>query len=76
MNKDKQLQKSGNEQIDKQNYQYLLEELKSIISKGRYTAYKSVDNIKVQTYWQIGERIVREEMKFKDRANYGKYLII
>ncbi|HHE38181.1 MAG TPA: DUF1016 family protein [Candidatus Cloacimonetes bacterium] len=75
MNKDKQLQKSGNEQIDKQNYQYLLEELKSIISKGRYTAYKSVDNIKVQTYWQIGERIVREEMKFKDRANYGKYLI-
>jgi hypothetical protein len=56
-------------------FQNLLQELKSLISKGQYTAYKAVDNIKVQTYWQIGERIVREEMKNKDRADYGKYLI-
>jgi hypothetical protein len=29
----------------------------------------------VQTYWQIGERVVREEMNNKNRADYGKYLI-
>ena len=34
-----------------------------------------MDNIKVQTYWQIGERIVREEINNKDRAEYGKYLV-
>jgi len=56
-------------------YQSLLVEIKSIIAKGQYQAYKAVDNIRVQTYWQIGERIVREELKHKDRADYGKYLI-
>jgi len=53
----------------------LLVELKGIIAKGQYQAYKAVDNIGVQTYWQIGERIVREELKHKDRADYGKYLV-
>ena len=56
-------------------YRVLLQELKSILAKGQYTAYKAVDNIKVQTYWQLGERIVREELKHKDRADYGKYLV-
>jgi len=56
-------------------YQNMLQELKGIIANGQYQAYKAVDNIKVQTYWQIGERIVREELKNMDRAGYGKYLI-
>jgi len=56
-------------------YQNLLQELKSLMLKGQYEAYKAVDNIKVQTYWQVGERIVREELKHKDRADYGKDLI-
>jgi len=60
--------------IDK-GYKNLLGELKSIIDKGKYQAYKKVDNIKVQTYWQLGERIVREEMNNQERADYGKYLI-
>jgi predicted nuclease of restriction endonuclease-like (RecB) superfamily len=57
------------------NYQDLLRELQSILSKGQYAAYKAVDNIKVQTYWQLGERIVREELKHQDRADYGKHLV-
>ena len=60
---------------DSNNYKSLLQELQSIIQKGQYTAYKAIDNIKVQTYWQLGERIVREELKYKDRADYGKYMI-
>jgi len=60
--------------IDK-DYKNLLEELKSIIDSGQKQAYKKVDNIKVQTYWQLGERVVREEIKYKERADYGKYLV-
>ena len=41
---------------------------------GQYP-YKAVDNIKVQTYWQLCEGIVREELKHKERADYGLYLI-
>jgi predicted nuclease of restriction endonuclease-like (RecB) superfamily len=61
--------------VDPDDYQGLLHELKGIIVKGQYQAYKAIDNIKVQTYWQIGERIIREELKNEDRAEYGKYLI-
>ena len=60
---------------DSKNHKTLLQELQSIIQKGQYAAYKAVDNIKVQTYWQLGERIVREELKYENRADYGKYLI-
>jgi hypothetical protein len=60
---------------DHDSYRNLLNELKSILNKGLARAYKAVDNIKVQTYWQIGERIVREELNNKNRADYGKYLI-
>jgi predicted nuclease of restriction endonuclease-like (RecB) superfamily len=60
---------------DSKDYKSLLQELQSIIQKGQYAAYKAVDNIKVQTYWQLGERIVRDELRHKDRADYGKYLI-
>lgn len=61
--------------LDKQNYQNLLTDVQSLINKGKYKAYKAFDNILVQTNWQIGERIVREELENKDRADYGKYLI-
>ena len=58
-----------------ENYNNLLNEIKSLIEKGLSRAYQAVDNIKVQIYWQVGDRIVREELKYKDRADYGKYLI-
>lgn len=57
------------------NYSELLNDLKSLLTKAKYQAYKAVDNLRVQTYWQIGERIVREELQHQDRADYGKYLI-
>ncbi|OGY78728.1 MAG: hypothetical protein A3B74_02965 [Candidatus Kerfeldbacteria bacterium RIFCSPHIGHO2_02_FULL_42_14] len=56
-------------------YDQLLADIRSIIDKGLGRAYQAVDNIRVQTYWQIGERVVREELKHKDRADYGKRLI-
>jgi len=60
---------------DHDSYRNLLNELKSILNKGLARAYKAVDNIKVQTYWQIGERIVRDEIENKERADYGQLLV-
>ncbi len=58
-----------------ENYPELLHDLKSLLTKAKYNAYKAVDNLKVQTYWQVGERIVREELQHKDKADYGEFLI-
>lgn len=57
------------------NYKELLQDLRTLLTKAKYRAYKVVDNLLVQTYWQMGERITRDELKFKDRADYGKQLI-
>jgi len=56
-------------------YKNLVEDIKFLLEKARAQAYKAVDNIRVQTYWQIGERIAREELKYKGRAAYSKKII-
>ncbi len=56
-------------------YNHLLADIGSILQQGLSRAYKAVDNLKVQTYWQIGERIAREELRHKERADYGKEVI-
>ncbi|MBR9683316.1 DUF1016 domain-containing protein [Candidatus Woesearchaeota archaeon] len=58
------------------NYPELLNDLKSLLTRAKYQAYKAVDNIRVQTYWQVGERIVREELQHQNRADYGERLIV
>lgn len=57
-----------------ENYQEILRDIRSILEKAKSRAYRAVDNIRVQTYWQIGERIVRAELEHKDRADYGDRL--
>ena len=36
---------------------------------------RSVDTVRVQMYWKLGERIFIEEQKGQDRAEYGAYLL-
>ncbi|MCL2141340.1 MAG: PDDEXK nuclease domain-containing protein [Methanimicrococcus sp.] len=50
-------------------------EISNLLKQARNTAYKSVNTIMSQTYWQIGKRIVEQEQKGQNRANYGDYLI-
>lgn len=45
-------------------------------NKGRQQAYAAINQAMVQTYWQIGQRIVEEEQQGKERAEYGKQLLI
>ena len=55
-------------------YSQVLKDIRFLLEKAKAQAYKAVDNIRVQTYWQVGERIVREELGQK-RADYGKKII-
>lgn len=56
-------------------YTEILQDIKSLLEKARYKAYKAVDNLRVQTYWQVGERIVRGELQYRERADYGEQVI-
>ena len=50
-------------------------EISELLQQARNAAYRTVNTIMVQTYWQIGKRIVEQEQHGQNRANYGDYLI-
>ena len=50
-------------------------EVKELLLRARSHAYSAVNAIMSETYWQIGKRIVEQEQKGKDRAEYGAQLI-
>ena len=56
-------------------YNDLINSVGFLLEKTRREAYSQINQILVKTYWEIGERIAREEFKRKERADYGKKLI-
>ncbi len=67
---------SGNSDIRKVTFDdTFLTEVKNIVEQGRQQAYSSVSQVMIETYWKIGERIVLQEQKGKERADYGTQLI-
>ena len=57
------------------NINSLHQEVRQIIDNARSNAVRSVDFCRVQMYWNIGRRIVEEELQGKERADYGTYLL-
>ena len=55
--------------------QRLLDDVCGIIERGREKAYAAVNNSIIETYWNIGRRIVEEEQQGKERAEYGEHII-
>ncbi len=49
--------------------------IKTLMDNARSSAVREVNNILVQTYWEIGRIIVEDEQGHSDRAEYGKQLI-
>ena len=49
--------------------------MKKIVEQGRSIAYSGVNAVMIETYWQIGRRIVEQEQNGSERAEYGKQLI-
>ena len=46
----------------------LISDIRNIIEHGRESAYSFVGNIMIETYWQIGRRIVEEEQQGRERS--------
>lgn len=50
-------------------------EISELLKQARSKSYQAVNAIMVQTYWQIGKRIVEQEQQGQSRAGYGDHLI-
>ena len=53
----------------------LYQGIRTILSTAREQAYRAVNTTMVQSYWQIGKRIVEEEQQGAARAQYGTMLL-
>ena len=56
-------------------YHAVITEIKSIISTGQEAAYSASNKAMLFTYWNIGKRIVEQELRGGERAEYGSGLI-
>ena len=56
-------------------YHAVITEIKSIISSGQEAAYSASNKAMLFTYWNIGKRIVEQELRGGQRAEYGSGLI-
>ena len=50
-------------------------DIAELLDKARQKTYTTINTIMVETYWKIGQKIVLEEQKGNERANYGEKLI-
>lgn len=53
----------------------LLHEIRSILEQARQQTFSVINSTMVFAYWEIGKRIVEEEQKGTERAEYGTYLL-
>ena len=53
---------------------HLITDLRQIIEQGRRQAYISINASMIQTYWNVGRRIVEKEQHGEMRAGYGEYI--
>ena len=54
----------------------IYQSIAAILEVARADAYRAVNSVMVQTYWEIGRVIVEEEQRGKRRAGYGEALIV
>lgn len=50
-------------------------DVKNIIRTGQNKAYNGVNSVMLETYWNVGRRIVEQEQNGKERAEYGKHIL-
>jgi predicted nuclease of restriction endonuclease-like (RecB) superfamily len=55
--------------------QSVYKEIRDILEAARRKAFTAVNLGMVEAYWQIGKRIVEEEQRGEERAEYGAYLL-
>lgn len=52
-----------------------IEQIKHLLREAQSNVIRSVNSIMVQTYFELGKRIVEHEQSGKDYSDYGSYLI-
>lgn len=70
MKKNLYLKYDSNEQYDK-----LIYDISKVVNNGRNEAAKAINNVLVNTYWQIGRYIVEYEQGGNSKAEYGLALL-
>jgi hypothetical protein len=50
----------------------IYQSIKQIITLSRQRVYRMANSVLLETYWQIGEIIIKEEQKGQSKAEYGK----
>lgn len=63
-----------NNEIDKI-HKDVYSSIKELMDNARNSVEREVNNILIQTYWEIGRIIVEDEQGNSDRAEYGKQLV-
>ncbi len=63
------------EYLDRSNIGQLYSAVRGILVSARQKAYAAVNFAMVRCYWEIGRLISEEELKGKQRADYGKQII-
>ena len=58
-----------------ENYNNIHTGIVELLKAARSTAARNVNSIMTATYWEIGRRIVQQELKGEARANYGEQLL-
>lgn len=53
-------------------HQDVYNNIKQLMNQARNKVSREVNNILIQTYWEIGRIIVEDEQKNLNRAEYGK----
>ncbi|MDP3581857.1 MAG: DUF1016 N-terminal domain-containing protein, partial [Ignavibacteria bacterium] len=71
MKADKQNSVAGS----KKKYSSLVEDIGELLTAGRKKFYTTANTILVDTYWQIGKRIVEFEQGGKEKSVYGSKLL-
>ena len=57
------------------NYAFLISSVGVLLKDARKKVYSQINQILVQTYWEIGRNIVEFEQRGKERADYGSKLL-
>ena len=60
----------------KKNNSSFFEDIRKILSDARQKTYAAVNSAMIEAYCFIGRRIVEEEQKGRERADYGDFLLV
>ena len=52
-----------------------IEDIKQLLREAQQGIFRQVNTMMVRTYFEMGKRIVEQEQKGNEQAEYGKYLL-